>query len=104
MIIKTKIVKTKYKFAFTLSFLIACASVLEGKEVYKGSSKYRGHPFIYPSDVIDYSISGSTLIEFNLNSDGEVENLSILESLGISFDRSIIDGLGQFSKRGYFKK
>ena len=52
--------------------------------------------FIYPYDLIDYSVSGSSFIEFNLNSKGEVENLQIIESLGIPFDKSIIDGLNNY--------
>ena len=52
--------------------------------------------FVYPYDLIDYSVSGSSLIEFNLNLNGEVENLRIIESLGIPFDRSIIDGLSDY--------
>ena len=52
--------------------------------------------FIYPSNVIEYSVSGSSLIEFNINSRGEVENLQIIESLGIPFDKSTIDGLSHF--------
>ena len=52
--------------------------------------------FVYPHDIIDYSVSGSSLIEFNLNSKGEVENLQIIESLGIPFDKSIIDGLSHY--------
>ena len=52
--------------------------------------------FVYPYDIIDYSVSGSSLIEFNLNSKGEVENLQIIESLGIPFDKSIIDGLSHY--------
>ena len=52
--------------------------------------------FVYPHDIIDYSVSGSSLIEFNLNLNGEVENLQIIESLGIPFDKSIIDGLSHY--------
>ena len=52
--------------------------------------------FIYPSDVIDYSVSGSSLIEFNLNSNGEVKNLHIIESQVIPFYKSIIDGLSHY--------
>ena len=52
--------------------------------------------FIYPSNVIEYSVSGSSLIEFNLNSRGEVEDLQIIESLGIPFDKSKIDGLSRY--------
>ena len=63
-------------------------------------SMSNGNYFVYPYDIIDYSVSGSSLIEFNLNSKGEVENLQIIESLGIPFDKSIIDGLSQYvSKR-----
>ncbi|MEL1232797.1 MAG: energy transducer TonB [Candidatus Neomarinimicrobiota bacterium] len=52
--------------------------------------------FVYPYDLIDYSVSGSSMIEFNLNINGEVENLRIIESLGIPFDKSIIDGLSDY--------
>jgi len=56
----------------------------------------RDNYFVYPYDIIDYSVSGSSLIEFNLNLNGEVENLRIIESLGIPFDKSIIDGLSEY--------
>ena len=52
--------------------------------------------FVYPYDLIDYSVSGSSLIEFNLNLNGDVENLRIIQSLGIPFDKSIIDGLSDY--------
>ena len=52
--------------------------------------------FVYPYDVIDYSVSGSSFIEFKLNSEGDVENLQIIESLGIPFDESIINGLNNY--------
>ena len=46
--------------------------------------------------MIDYFIYGASLIEFNLNSNGEVKNISIVESLGIPFDKSITIGLGHY--------
>ena len=52
--------------------------------------------FIYPTNLIEYSVSGLSLIEFNLNSKGEVENLQIIKSLGIPFDNSIIEGLDHY--------
>ena len=52
--------------------------------------------FVYPYDLIDYSVSGSSLIEFNLSLNGDVENLRIIQSLGIPFDKSIIDGLSDY--------
>ena len=57
---------------------------------------------VYPYDVIDYSVSCSSFIEFKLNFEGEVENLQITESLGIPFDKPIINGLNNYvSKKNY---
>ena len=71
-------------------------SLVTGNEKSNVLSMPSDNYFIYPYDIIDYSVSGSSLIEFNLNSKGEVENLQIIESLGIPFDKSIVDGLGRF--------
>ena len=71
-------------------------SFLIGNEKDNVLSMSNGNYFVYPYDIIDYSVSGSSLIEFNLNSKGEVENLQIIESLGIPFDKSIIDGLSHY--------
>ena len=74
--------------------------IVTGNEKNNVLSMASDNYFVYPHDIIDYSVSGSSLIEFNLNSKGEVENLQIIESLGIPFDKSIIDGLSQYvSKR-----
>ena len=77
---------------FSLSFAVAGTSVSKAKDMNGGLSSTLDHFFVYPSDVIDYSVSGSSLIDFNLNSNGEVKNLHIIESLGIPFDKSRIDG------------
>ena len=89
-----------FKYQLALIFVIAfLSSSVSGSESHENreltimtSDKY----FIYPSNVVEYSVSGSSLIEFNLNSRGEIENLQIIESLGIPFDKSIIDGLSHY--------
>ena len=96
MVILFKIIKILCSLTFPLSFAVAGTSGSKVKEMDRGLSNPLDHFFIYPSDVIDYSVSGSSLIEFNLNSNGEVKNLHIIESLGVPFDKSIIDGLIHF--------
>ena len=71
-------------------------SLVKGNQINNVLSMSSDNYFVYPYDIIDYSVSGSSLIEFNLNSKGEVENLQIIESLGIPFDKSIIDGLSHY--------
>tara|TARA_Y100000741_G_scaffold122978_1_gene92543 strand:+ start:113 stop:475 length:363 start_codon:yes stop_codon:yes gene_type:complete len=90
--------KFKYKFSliFAIVFSSSSASGLESFEERELATMIGDKYFIYPSNVIEYSVSGSSLIEFNLNSRGEVENLQIIESLGIPFDKSIIDGLSLY--------
>ena len=90
--------KIKYSLAliFAIVFSGSNASGFDSHEERELSTMIGDKYFIYPSNVIEYSVSGSSLIEFNLNSRGEVENLQIIESLGIPFDKSIIDGLDHF--------
>tara|TARA_B100000886_G_scaffold209000_1_gene144649 strand:- start:97 stop:372 length:276 start_codon:yes stop_codon:yes gene_type:complete len=85
-----KIVKKDYVLAFTLSFAVPCTSVSKEMVVDEDSLKTRNYIFVYPSNVVDYSVSGSSLVKFDFSSDGEVKNLHIIESLGFSFDKSII--------------
>ena len=99
-----KIFKIVNVLAFALSFSVAGTSVSKAKEMDIGSSNTLDHFFIYPSDVIDYSVSGSSLIEFNISSNGEVTNFHIIESLGIPFDKSIIDGLGHYVSKKIFSE
>ena len=56
------------------------------------SNKY----FYYPSNLINYSINGSSFVEFNLNTKGQIENFNIINSLGYPFDKSIIEGLDEY--------
>lgn len=56
------------------------------------SNKY----FYYPSNLINYSINGSSFVEFNLDTKGQIENFNIINSLGYPFDKSIIEGLDEY--------
>ena len=96
MIILFEIIKIACSLTFSLLFAVAGTSVSKAKEMNGGLSNTLDHFFVYPSDVIDYSVSGSSLIDFNLNFNSDVKNLHIIESLGIPFDKSIIDGLSYF--------
>ena len=91
-----KIFKYQFALIFVIAFSSVCASSLEPHKKREMATMIGERYFIYPSSLIEYSVSGSSLIEFNLNSRGEVENLQIIESLGIPFDKSIIDGLSHF--------
>ena len=88
--------KYKYVLIFAIAFSSLSAFELESFEKREPATMKGDKYFIYPSNVIEYSVSGSSLIEFNLNSRGEVEDLQIIESLGIPFDKSIIDGLSRY--------
>ena len=52
--------------------------------------------FSYPTNLINYSISGSSVIEFTINNNGKIENLNFIKSLGYPFEQSIIEGLNNF--------
>ena len=96
MALKFKIIK--YVIIMIMAVVSGKSSSIHVIENYKSNvlSMTSDNYFVYPYDLIDYSVSGSSLIEFNLNLNGEVENLRIIESLGIPFDRSIIDGLSDY--------
>ena len=72
------------------------AAYFKENEKTKVLSMANDNYFVYPYNVIDYSVSGFSLIEFNLNSNSEVKNFHIIEFLGIPFDKSIIDGLSHY--------
>ena len=91
-----KIIKTAHVLIFALSFSVGSTYVSKAEEIDRDLYSTWDHLFIYSSNVIDYSVSGSSLVKFDFSSDGEVKNLHIIESLGIPFDKSIIDGLGHY--------
>tara|TARA_Y100000816_G_C26007112_1_gene526401 strand:- start:39 stop:401 length:363 start_codon:yes stop_codon:yes gene_type:complete len=96
MTLKFKIIK--YFIIISMALFSSNSNAAYFKENKKGKvlPMAGDNYFVYPYNIIDYSVSGTSLIEFNLNVNGEVENLQIIKSLGIPFDKSIIDGLGRF--------
>ena len=83
----------KYKTALILIVVFSgsSASGLEYYENRESRNMIGDKYFIFPSSVIEYYVSGSSLIEFNNNSTGEIENLHNIDSFGISFDKFIVD-------------
>ena len=51
----------------------------------------------YPDLAMNFSISGTSTALFIVNKDGIIEDIKIEKSLGIAFDRQILDGLNKIS-------
>ncbi len=51
----------------------------------------------YPDLVKNFSISGKSTMLFVVNKEGRIEDITIEKSLGIAFDRQIMDGLKKLS-------
>jgi len=96
MIPKIKIINWSIVLPLTFVPANSNTSLVIGNKIDNVLSMSGDNFFVYPHDIIEYSVSGSSFIEFNLNSNGEVENLQITESLGIPFDKSIVDGLSHY--------
>ena len=56
--------------------------------------------FVYPHALKDYSLSGMSVVEFNVNKDGSINDIEILKSLGQPFDDAIFTGLNVFGNQG----
>ena len=56
-----------------------------------------GQYFQYPKQSLSHSISGTSIIEFYVDTNGSLNNIHIVNSLGPQFDRVILDGLSKFS-------
>ena len=93
-LIKIKIFSIYTLIGLTLSYaeVLHLGKSLESDSSYSISNKY----FSYPSNLINYSINGSSFVEFNLNTKGQIENFNIINSLGYPFDKSIIEGLDEY--------
>ena len=52
----------------------------------------------YPDLAKNFSISGTSTALFIVNKEGKIENIKIERSLGIAFDRQILDGLNKISR------
>ena len=67
------------------------------------SSESIGDFFVYPHALKDYSLSGMSVVEFNVNKDGSINDIEILKSLGQPFDDAIFTGLNVFANQGMNK-
>ena len=65
------------------------SSLFSGQEI--------GQYFQYPDHSISNLISGTSVIEFDVTRDSNLDNIKILNSLGPDFDEVIINGLSKFS-------
>ena len=59
-----------------------------------------GDFFVYPHALKDYSLSGMSVVEFNVNKDGSINDIEILKSLGQPFDDAIFASLNVFANQG----
>ena len=56
-----------------------------------------GQYFQYPEQSLSHRISGTSVIEFYVDTNGSLNDINIVNSLGPQFDRVILDGLSKFS-------
>mgnify|MGYP001466901154 CR=1 FL=1 len=56
-----------------------------------------GRYFQYPEQSLSHSISGTSVVEFYVDTNGSLNDINIVNSLGPQFDKVIIDGLSKFS-------
>ena len=56
-----------------------------------------GQYFQYPEQSLSHSISGTSVIEFYVDTNGSLNDINIVNSLGPQFDRVILEGLSKFS-------
>ena len=67
------------------------------------SSQYLGDFFVYPNIIRDYSLSGISIVEFNVGDDGKINDIKIVKSLGQPFDDAIFNGLSIVSSQEIFQ-
>jgi len=57
---------------------------------------------LYPSLIKDYSVSGISVVQFNVDNYGDIKNVEIIKSLGQPFDDAILSGLESFISQEMF--
>lgn len=65
------------------------SSLFSGEEI--------GQYFQYPDYALSHSISGTSIIEFDVTKNNNIDNIRIINSLGPDFDEVIMNGLSKFS-------
>ena len=71
-------------------------------DIKKGSEKNINEHINYPSIIRDYSLSGISVVEFNVDQYGDIRNIEIIKSLGQPFDDAILRGLESFISQKTF--
>ena len=56
-----------------------------------------GQYFQYPEQSLSHTISGTSVVEFYVDTNGSLNDIDIVNSLGPQFDRVILEGLNKFS-------
>ena len=56
-----------------------------------------GQYFQYPEQSLSHAISGTSIIEFYVDTNGSLNDINIVNSLGPQFDKVILEGLSKFS-------
>ncbi len=56
-----------------------------------------GQYFHYPEQSLSHAISGTSVIEFYVDTNGSLNDIKIVNSLGPQFDKVILEGLSKFS-------
>ena len=97
-IITFKFIILTSSHAFGNEYKIASVDMSNIKNLF--SSESIGDFFVYPYALKDYSLSGMSVVEFNVNKDGSINDIEILKSLGQPFDDAIFTGLNVFANQG----
>ena len=84
-------------FAFSNDIKSTLSDIDNIKNIF--SSHSIGDFFVYPSIIRNYSLSGISIVEFNVGDDGKINEIEIVKSLGQPFDDAIFDGLSTFSSQ-----
>ena len=88
-ILMTHVLTFANDYSNTKSLNTNYASLFSGEEI--------GQYFQYPDYAISHSISGTSVIEFDVTKNSDIDNIRIINSLGPDFDEVIINGLSKFS-------
>ncbi len=79
-------IKSSLKEAQNIKNIFSCQSI--------------GAFFVYPSIIKNYSLSGISVVEFNVGYDREINEIEIVKSPGQPFDDAIFTGLDTFASQG----
>ena len=63
------------------------------------SSQSIGDFSVYPSIIMNYSLSGTSIDEFNLGYNGKINEIGISKSPRLPFDDALFNGISIFSSQ-----